>query len=173
MGCPERYSTLTPVEFFKLFVGENVISLFVTETKKFVQHRFENNMNISAEEIKVFLGTLTLSDYIILPGKKMLLGYQKFGMNNKLVSECMRRDRYLFICRYFRYHVRDNSSIQCDKMFKLRPLITILKSKCMNQFISCELLDYDQNLWWEILFHTFANNLYEKNRLDLGIKWGV
>jgi len=116
---------LTPVEIFELFIDEDVISLFVTETKKYAFSKNENNMNVSAEEIKAFLGVLILSGYNVLPGKKFYWD-TKPDMNNKLVSECIRRDRFLFICRYF--HVGDNSNIHDgDRMFKLRPLIILLK----------------------------------------------
>jgi len=33
-GYPQKYTILSPVEMFELFINEDVISLFVTETKK-------------------------------------------------------------------------------------------------------------------------------------------
>ncbi|KAF2881285.1 hypothetical protein ILUMI_24885 [Ignelater luminosus] len=116
---------MTPLEIFKLFFDEEVVTVFVTETKKCALLKNDGNMNVSSEEIKAFLGILILSGYNILPEKKYYWD-TKSDMKNKLVSECMRRDRFLFITRYF--HIGDNSDIcHGDGLFKLCPLITLLK----------------------------------------------
>lgn len=142
--CTEKYKDLTPVQIFELFIDEEVINLFVTETKKYAVLKNESNMNVSADEIKAFLGILILSGYNSLPGKKCYWN-TKDDMKNILVSECMRRDRFLYINKYF--HVGDNTEIDHrDRLFKLRPLINLLKTRFMKHWIMCEFLDYDESM---------------------------
>ncbi|KAF2891090.1 hypothetical protein ILUMI_15083, partial [Ignelater luminosus] len=73
--CSDKYKNIALVEIFELFIDEKVVTVFVIETKKYALSKNESNMNVSSEETKAFLGILILSGYV-LPGKKMLLGYQ-------------------------------------------------------------------------------------------------
>lgn len=140
----DKYKNMTPVQIFEIFIDEEVISLFLTETKKYALSKNESNMNVTAEEIKAFLGVLILSGYNVLPGKKSYWD-TKPDMKNILVSECMRRDRFLFIAKYF--HVADNSDIDNnDRLFKLRPLMNLLKKRFIDNFLECEFLDYDESM---------------------------
>ncbi|KAF2884282.1 hypothetical protein ILUMI_21903 [Ignelater luminosus] len=46
--CPSKYKNMTFVDIFKLFIDEEVVTVFVTETKKYVLC----NMNVSSEKGK-------------------------------------------------------------------------------------------------------------------------
>ncbi|KAF2888750.1 hypothetical protein ILUMI_17423 [Ignelater luminosus] len=142
--CLDKYKNMIPVEIFELFIDEEVVTVFVTETKKYALSKNKSNMNVHSEEIKAFLGILILSGYNALPGKKCYWNTRS-DMKNKLVSECMQRDRFLFITKYF--HVGDNSNIcHGDRLFQLRPLITLLKARFIKNIVRCEFLDYDESM---------------------------
>ncbi|KAF2893767.1 hypothetical protein ILUMI_12405 [Ignelater luminosus] len=68
--CLDKYKNITPVETFELFIDEEVVTVFVRETKKYALSKNEGNINVSSEEMKAFLGILILSDDNVLPGKK-------------------------------------------------------------------------------------------------------
>ncbi len=46
----DKYKNMTPVQIFEIFIDEEVISLFLTETKKYALSKNESNMNVTAEE---------------------------------------------------------------------------------------------------------------------------
>ena len=57
----------------------------------------------------------------------------------------MRRDRFQQIMRFV--HCSDNNNIDKeDKMFKLRPLMNVLKDKYLKHFVPEQELDYDESM---------------------------
>lgn len=109
------YKNLTPAKLFEIFTNDEVLTLFVTETRKYGLSKIENNLVASPEEIIAFLGILILSCYSDLPGKKCYWDRRydiQPDMKNILVSEFMRRDRFFFINRYFAIDPN-------DRVFKL------------------------------------------------------
>lgn len=66
-------------------------------------------------------------------------------MNNLAVSESMRRNRFLQICRFL--HLANNIDInQNDKAWKIRPVMEMLKKKCIENFIPEQHLAYDESM---------------------------
>lgn len=139
-----KYADLGPVELFELFVNENVVQLLVEHTNQYALFKNFPDPNVTTEEIKCFLAILLLSGYNQLPGKKC---YWDTGsdMNNCMVSQAMRRDRFVQIMRFL--HCADNSVPNPgDKMWKLRPLMDLIKSKCLEHFLPVEYLCYDESM---------------------------
>lgn len=66
-------------------------------------------------------------------------------MKNEMVSNAMRRDRFLQISRFL--HCADNMNINTtDKMYKLRPLIEKLKVNFLKSFQPFQYLAYDESM---------------------------
>lgn len=66
-----------------------------------------------------------VTGYNVLPGKRFYWDSGK-DMQNQMIKEAMRRDRFIQIMRFF--HVADNTKLDStDKMWKLRPLIDKLQ----------------------------------------------
>ncbi|KAG5880437.1 hypothetical protein JTB14_030721 [Gonioctena quinquepunctata] len=62
-----------------------------------------------------------------------------------LVSDSMRRDWFAEIMRFV--DLADNNYIDTlDKMYKLRPLMNALKTKCPQYFVPQEQLDFDESM---------------------------
>jgi DNA excision repair protein ERCC-6 len=136
------YSKLSCVELFELFIDEDLIEHLVAETEKYASFLNCPNPNITSEEIKAFIGILIVSGYNNLPGKKYYWDTKK-DVHNGLVSGAMRRDRFIQIMRFL--HIADNNLIEkSDKFFKVRPMVEKIKQKCLQHFVPCEFLDYDE-----------------------------
>ncbi|KAB0803734.1 hypothetical protein PPYR_00704 [Photinus pyralis] len=137
-----EFKELSCVQLFEKFIDDDIIKLLVKETQNYALFNNCANPNISAEEIKCFIGILILTGYNHLPGKRY---YWDMGsdMRNNLVYNSMRRDRFLQICRFI--HCADNNlPDMSDKMWKLRPLMDKIKAKCLSNFQPEENLNYDE-----------------------------
>lgn len=137
-----QFHNKTVVEVFEMFLDDTIINLFVEESNRYAGFINCPPPNITKEEIRCFIGILFLTGYVVLPGKRF---YWDTGsdMNNKLVSEAMRRDRFIQIMRFL--HCTDNSKLdKKDKMCKLRPFIDLLKSNFLKHFVPVEHLNYDE-----------------------------
>jgi DNA excision repair protein ERCC-6 len=93
----------------------------------------------------VFLAILYLSGYNNLASKRHY--WNSFDdLKNIAVNQAMRRDKFLQICRFF-HHCANNSEINhSDKGWKVRPLMEMLKNRCVNNFVPVEHLAYDESM---------------------------
>lgn len=119
-------NSLSPLELFTLFVDEAVISMITQYTNLYAsQHNCQ--ADISADEIRCFIGILLLSGYNIFPRRGM---YWETGddAGNKLVNAAISRDRFNFIMQNI--HLNDNTNLtRNDKFSKIRPLFDILNKQ--------------------------------------------
>jgi hypothetical protein len=139
-----KYQSLSGVKLCELFFTNDLFEIIIKETNSYVLFKNFPDLNISVSELKVFLGILILSGYNILPSKRSFWENAK-DMKNELVSDAMRRDRFLQICRFI--HFADNNAIDSsDKMYKLRPITDALKVKFLEHFVPEQNLSYDESM---------------------------
>ncbi|KAL4089999.1 hypothetical protein QTP88_024915 [Uroleucon formosanum] len=139
-----KYQNMSVIEIFENFIDDEIIQHFVAETKNYALFLNCPDPNITANEIRCFLAILYASSYNDLPSKRH---YWDNGddMKNIAVSQSMRRDRFLQICRFF--HCTNNTEInQNDKGWKIRPFIEMMKKRCVNNFVPEEHLAYDESM---------------------------
>lgn len=139
-----KYENMGYVEIFETFLDDEVIKLLVEESNKYALFCNQPNPNISKEEMKCTIAILIVTGYNELPGRDFYWD-SKGDMNNSMVSNSMRRDRFRQILKYM--HCADNLQPNFeDKMWKLRPLMDLLKSKFINNWIPEQELDYDESM---------------------------
>lgn len=134
----------SPVEMFEMFIDDDVIQLLVSETTRYALFKNCPDPQVDLEEMRAFIAILILSGYDHKPSKRH---YWDTGldMKNFMVSEAMRRDRFVQIMRFI--HCADNTAIDVhDKMYKLRPLMNALKTRFLKYFVPQEHLDFDESM---------------------------
>lgn len=107
-GEYSRYADFTPLQLYELFLDEEIIDLMRTETEKYALFLNYENPNITASDLKAFLGILLLSGYNNLPGK-ILYWDSLHDMRIQMVYETMRRERFSTIMRFRFIHFADNN----------------------------------------------------------------
>ncbi|KAJ8946655.1 hypothetical protein NQ314_008827 [Rhamnusium bicolor] len=77
-----------------MFLDDGIINLLAEESNKYAGFINCPPPNITKEEIRCFVAILYLTEYVVLPGK---IFYWDSGadIHNKLVSDAMRRDRFI------------------------------------------------------------------------------
>lgn len=140
----DMYRALTPVETFELFFDDDIISHIQSESTKYALFKNCPDPHITNDKIRCFLGILILFGYHWLPGKKFYWDSNE-DMQCKMVSDAMRRDRFLTIWKFF--HLSDNTKINVtDKYYKLRPLIESLQKKFTQFYVPEESFNYDRSM---------------------------
>ena len=85
---------------------------------------------------------MVLSGYNGLPGKRFYWDSSD-DVRNSLVKEAMRRDRFILIMRFI--HCANNNEMNVnDKVWKLRPVMDMLKDKFLNHFVPSQNLNFDE-----------------------------
>ncbi|XP_018575621.1 piggyBac transposable element-derived protein 3-like [Anoplophora glabripennis] len=137
-----QFCNKSVVDIFEMFLDDDIINFLAEESNKYAGFINCPSPNITEDEIRCFVAILYLTGYVVLPGKRF---YWDTGadMHNKLVSDTMRRDRFIQIMRFI--HCADNTQLdKKDKMAKLRPFIQKLKKNFLNYFVPTQNLDYDE-----------------------------
>lgn len=139
-----KFQNMSIIDIFEKFIDDEIIQHLLVETKN--QALFLNcpDPNITANEIRCFLAILYLSGYNDLPSKGH---YWDNGdhMKNIAVSQSMRRNRFLQICRFF--HCANYTEINHnDKGWKILPSIEMMNKRCVNNFVPEGHLAYDESM---------------------------
>ncbi|KAL4125910.1 hypothetical protein QTP88_010147 [Uroleucon formosanum] len=137
-------SNMTPIELFELFLTDEIINLLVDETRNYTLFKNCNDQNITCNEIRCFIGILLLSGYNQVPSKRHYWE-QDQDVHNVLVSNSMRRDRFFQIMKFI--HCTDNNNLNAnDKAWKLRNIMEKIKSRCIENFIPVQNINYDESM---------------------------
>ena len=121
----QEYREFIPVDFFELFVNNDVVNLLVKQSNQYALFKNYLELKLSAEEMKCFLGILVNSGYNANPQRKLYWD-QGDDVHNYKVYEAMRRDRFVQIMQSL--HCADNTQLHStDKFSKIRPFLNMLK----------------------------------------------
>lgn len=135
---------LSAVEIFELIFDDEVLDLLVCEPTRYALFMNCPDPKVTAKEMRVFLAILILSGYCVVPGKRFYWESAS-DMRNEMVYNAMRRERFAQIMRFV--HLVDNTKPDLnDKMWKLRPFMTLLKKKFLTLFRPVRQFDYDESM---------------------------
>lgn len=109
----------TPMNFFSLFFTQELLQYILDQTNLYSAHK-NNFLNMTYEELNVFIGGLLLSGYAKYPQKRMF--WSSSPDVPVILQNSIRLNRFESILRNF--HLNDNAKIEeDDRLYKLRPLI--------------------------------------------------
>ena len=144
---PLSLATLGPIELFELFFDEDVVTFICQQTNCYALQKGADRWNdVGIEEMRCFFGILLLSGYNQLPRMKMYWE-QTQDVHNNLVSDAMRRDRFLELLRYI--HFCDNASLDestTDRCWKIRPLYNMLLSRFQKNAVLTKCFNVDESM---------------------------
>jgi len=141
-GIQVNTDGLEAIDYFELFINDDIINYLVTETNTFAEQFIrDNNIKRSRvhawtptdpKEMKHFLGLTYLMGII------QKSNIQMYWSNDPLYStpifkQVMKRDRYLLIRKFLHFNNNNNmpgrTKPNPDKLFKIRPLVDHLFEK--------------------------------------------
>ena len=132
------------VSVFESIMDDEVLMLLVHESSKYALFLNCRDPQVSLQEMRVFIAILILSGYNLVPGKR-LYWETAADVRNDLVYNSMRRERFVQIMRFL--HFADNTKPDLsDKVWKVRPLMNLLKQRFLNHFRPVQQLDYDESM---------------------------
>ena len=136
--------SLSPVELFELMFTDEIWNMMITECTRYALFINCADPKVTIEEMKVFISILIVSGYNVLPGKRFYWESSP-DVRNELIYQSMRRDRFIQIMRFLHF-ANNTQPDMSDKMWKLRPLMNVMKNNFMMQFRPVKQLDYDESM---------------------------
>lgn len=138
----EVQSGKTPTDFFELFFSEKIILHCVEQTNLYALQR-NDDVNVTIEDMKVFIGGMLMSGYAKYPNKRLY--WSNKSDTPKLLSNSMRLNRFEKILKNF--HLNDNTQFQAnDRLYKIRPLVTHLNQEFLKHGGIDENLSIDESM---------------------------
>ncbi len=120
-----------------------MITKAVEESNKYAGQKNNHDFCLSIDEFKQFLGIIFYSGYHILPREKMYWENAP-DTGTTLVSQTMSRKRYFDIKRYL--HFNDNTAIDSDRYYKVRPIYKLLNESLQQFGVFSEYLSIDERM---------------------------
>ncbi|XP_028653128.1 piggyBac transposable element-derived protein 5 [Erpetoichthys calabaricus] len=135
--CQKMPATASAIDFFQLFVPDNVIQNMVTQTNMYAkkyQERFgkdEGWSNVTLSEMKAFLGYVTSTS--IHHCESVLSIWSSGFYSNKSIALIMTQSRFEKILKYF-HIVAFRSSQTTHGLYKIQPFLDSLQQSFESTF---------------------------------------
>ena len=140
----QQYRDLSPVQFFELFIDEEVVQHLVMQSNQHALFKNYPELKLTVEELKCVLGILINTGYNENPQRKLNWD-QGDDVRNYMVYEAIRRDRFVQIMQSM--HCADNTQLNdTDKFTKLRPILDLLKGRFLKHFNPTRDLSFDESM---------------------------
>ena len=134
----------TPLSLFERFFDDVVINQIVTETLRYASQKSSHDFKITPADLKVFLGILIISGYVVLPGRRCYWSVDD-DMRNIAVSNAMSRNDFEKMLRFL--HVADNNKLDSsDKFAKITPLFKLLNERYLRYFQPAQNISVDESM---------------------------
>lgn len=129
LGCNGGSDRPTPMDCFESLYNGDIIKVLVDMSNKYALQK-NHVLNVTCEEMKVYISVLMLTGYL-RPKNIRMFWETKSDVHNELVSNSIRRNRFLEIHQYL--HTCDNLDLpQGDKFGKLRLYFDMLNESFGN-----------------------------------------
>jgi hypothetical protein len=145
-----EYYMKSPLEFYELFLDEEILSMMVTETNRYAaQCRAKQNapkaiihdwQDTTAVEMKKIIGIILWMGLVQYPSIESYWSkiYQNF------IKCAMSRNRFQLLLKI--WHFSNNENLSQDRLQKISPLINMLVEKFQNNVIPKEAVCIDETL---------------------------
>ena len=137
-----KYKDFSPSEVFDLFLDDDILEMILHQSTLYAQKKSGMNLDISKNELKVFISVLLLSGYVRVPQKRM---YWESSSDtfNQAVSSAIRRNRFETIMRYL--HFQDQINVE-DRWTKVRPLADKMRRNFLKHFVPGRFISHDETM---------------------------
>jgi DNA excision repair protein ERCC-6 len=138
------YENKSPVELFEMMLTDDIVEYIVTQSNNYGMCKFNVHPQITFEDMKCFIAILYLTGYNTVPSRHLYWNTE-LDVQNQMITNAMRRDRFTCIMRSL--HCCDLGTVDpSDKMFKLRPLIELIKQNFSSNFVPTKNLSFDESM---------------------------
>ena len=117
-------SISSPMDAFLYLFSSELVDQIIFQSKLYAEQRGRSQpFTLSKEEFLTFVGILVLSGYAPVPYRRLFWSNAP-DVHNDLVAQSMRRNKFEAILQNL--HFADNTKIDSDRYYKIRPLFTEL-----------------------------------------------
>jgi len=149
-------STINPIDCYRYFITDKIISLMVRETNRYAEQYLETQKRTKRsktlqwkpttnEEMLKFLGIIIEMGLVQMPEIEYYWSKSKlFG--SEVIQNTMSRDRFELLLKF--YHFSNNQEVHADqdRLFKLRPLLDLLRARFKSIYVPGSVISIDETM---------------------------
>jgi hypothetical protein len=122
----------SPIEYFLEFFSNELIQEITEQTRLYAAQNDKTNFQLSNDEMKQFLGVILLMGIVQMPDYKM---YWADGSRFPFIADLLPKTRFYEILSNLHFNnnnnaILDRNNSKCDRLFKIRPVLESIQSKC-------------------------------------------
>ena len=146
----------SPLDFFLAFVADDLLNQILTETNRYARQKLADSparlakfQPVTLAEIKAFIAINIIMGMNRLPSLNSYWSSDDF-FGNVGIKKVMPRNRFSEISGFLHFH---DSSLEVargdpgyDRLFKVRPVLTYVRSKCETNFSPTKNISVDEGM---------------------------
>jgi hypothetical protein len=151
-----RNNTINPIDCYRYFITDEIIGLMVRETNRYAEQHMETQKltkrsktlqwkPTTNEEMFKFLGIIIEMGLVQMPEIDYYWSKSKlFGC--EVIQNTMSRDRFELLLKFYHFSNNRDKHLDQDRLFKLRPLLDLLRSRFKSIYIPGSTISIDETM---------------------------
>ncbi len=148
--------TINPIDCYRHFITDEVISLMVRETNRYVEQyllthkpsKRSKNLQwepITNEEMLKFLGIVIEMGLVQMP--KLDYYWSKSQLyGSKIIQNTISRDKFELLLKFLHFSNNNEKDASEDRLVKLNPLLNLLKARFKSVYIPGSVVTIDETM---------------------------
>lgn len=124
--CNDVYAEKTHIEYFEQFFDEEVFELMTSQSNLYAMETLATELKCSPYEMRRYIGVILFMGIIKIPRTRMIWSKE---LKLNFISDGMTRSRFEKIMSSFHLNENSKQAKNFDKLYKIRPLLSLLKDK--------------------------------------------
>ena len=169
-------SSINPIDCYRHFITDETISLMVRETNRYAEQHVQTQeltkrsktlqwKPSTDEEMLKFLGIIIEMGLVQIPEIEYYWSKSKlFG--SEVIQNTMSRDRFELLLKFFHFSNNQEERTDQDRLFKLRPLLDLLRAGFKSIYVSGSIISIDETMvpWKGRLY---SNSIFLEKRTNM------
>ena len=149
-------NTINPIDCYRHFITDEIIDLMVRETNRYAQQylqtheisrrsKFHQWKPTTNEEMLKFFGIIIEMGLVQMPKLKYYWSNsQLYG--SEIIQNAMSRERFELLLKFWHFSNNDDKHSNQDRLFKLKPLLNLLKARFSSVYIPGSVITIDETM---------------------------
>ncbi|KIH44232.1 hypothetical protein ANCDUO_25748, partial [Ancylostoma duodenale] len=140
----EVFNCRTPIEFFELYLNDDVLALRVEETNRQGRVKYADYEDTCEEEIKKFIGLCLQMGVVKMPNLRDYWSSRPALGGHSIAGKVMPRKRFEQLLNSL--HFADNTQYDGDRLFKIKSFLRMFNDNCEKTYHPGKEVTIDESL---------------------------
>ena len=148
-------NTIDPIDCYRHFITDEIIDFMVRETNRYAEQYFQTHEITSRSKFRQWkpttdqemlkLGIIIQMGLVQMPKlSHYWSSSQLYG--SEIIRNSMSRERFELLLKFWHFSNNDNKNSNQDRLFKLKPLLDLLRARFSSVYIPGSVVTIDETM---------------------------